>query len=147
MVKYLQASLLLMAGIMALLISWTNYRYPAANRAYISHTLTMDTTTEGPHRTRTVTSWEAVILAHWAIILAEALTGLLCLIGGLLYPIHSVGRVIGLAGLTSGIAIWFGGFRILAGEYFCGWQSREWNGLPDAHRISAMLALFWLMIK
>lgn len=147
MVKYLQASLLLMAGLMALLIAWTNYRYPAANRAYISHTLAMDTTHEGPHRARAIYSIKAVTLAHQLITLSEAFTGSLCLLGGLLYPFHPLGRVIGLTGLTSGLAIWFFGFRVIAGEYFCSWQSAQWNGLPDAHRIAGMLALFWVMVR
>lgn len=145
--KYLQASLLLMAGTMALLIAWTNYKYPASNRAYISHTLAMDTTFEGPHLARAIYSIRAVILAHQLITAAEFVTGLLCLLGGLLYPFHLSGRLIGLTGLTSGLAIWFGGFRIVAGEYFFGWQSPRWNGLPDAHRIAGMLALFWVMVK
>lgn len=145
--KYLKASLLLMTGAMAALIAWTNIRYPAANIAYISHTLMMDTVTRGTHQSRAIDSPALVTFAHKLITATEAITGLLCLLGGVLYPFHPLGRLIGLAGLTGGLAVWFFGFRVIAGEYFCGWQSDRWNGLPDAHRIAGMLGVIWVIVK
>lgn len=147
MIKVLKASLLVLAGSMALLIAWTNWRYPASNRAYISHTLAMDTTINGPHRQRAIFSICAVEMAFYLVTAAEAITGALCLLGGLLYPFTDAGRIIGLTGLTSGLFVWFGGFRVIAAEYFFGWQSKEWNGEPDASRIATILGVIWLIIK
>lgn len=156
--KLLHSSLLLTVGAMAGLIAYANWKHPAANRAFVAHTLAMDTIVQTwrhpdggwAHSTvqeRAIQSNWLAFQVHRAITLTEAVIGLLCAIGGLILPIHKIGRSIGIAGLWMGIMLWYGGFRVIGGEYFQMWQSAEWNGLPDAERIAAMLGIVWLIVR
>jgi predicted small integral membrane protein len=44
-------------------------------------------------------------------------------------------------GLTAGFALWFFGFMVVGGEWFCMWQSPDWNGQESAFRFVACILL------
>jgi predicted small integral membrane protein len=44
-----------------------------------------------------------------------------------------------VVGLTVGFCLWFGGFMVIAGEYFSMWQSKVWNAQEAAFRIAAII--------
>ena len=46
-----------------------------------------------------------------------------------------------IAGLITGILIWFFGFEVIGGEWFSMWQSTIWNGLGSADRIVTFIVL------
>jgi predicted small integral membrane protein len=49
-----------------------------------------------------------------------------------------------VAGIITGILIWFLGFEIIGGEWFSMWQSVTWNGLAAAERVLSFL--FFVLI-
>jgi predicted small integral membrane protein len=70
------------------------------------------------------------------IIFAEFLTGLLLFIGaiGLLKNIHSPlafkrAKNWAYLGCLVGLLLWFFGFIVIGGEWFCMWQPEKWNGI------------------
>jgi predicted small integral membrane protein len=85
--------------------------------------------------------------AYVTIIAVEALTGLLLALGALALvrrlrapaDIFHKAKVWSVAGLVVGFGLWFGGFLVIAGEYFAMWQSKVWNGQEAAFRITAVI--------
>ena len=142
--KYIQALFLLTASATTLIAAYSNLRYPSVNRAFVRHTLAMDTTFPDGARDRAIESERVVGLAHNGVIVTETLSGLLCLVGGLLLPFNRAGLVLGRIGLAVGVLLFFGGFRAIGGEWFQMWQSKDWNGLPDGERIGLMMAILWV---
>ena len=114
-----------------------------ANFEFVKHVLSMDTTFPGNTlRWRAITDpmlWHA---AYWMIILGEALTGAAYTIGSvaLIGALRASGatfnhskRFVYLA-TAIGFLVWFFGFMVVGGEWFCMWQSPTWNGQPAAFR-------------
>ena len=52
-----------------------------------------------------------------------------------------------IAGLIIGIIIWFFGFEVVGGEWFCMWQSSTWNGLEIADRIVTFIVLILILLQ
>jgi predicted small integral membrane protein len=86
-------------------------------------------------------------IAYGLIIGVEVLTGLLLMVGAiaLLKRLTAPGKIFNqskmwaVVGLTLGFSLWFGGFMVIAGEYFAMWQSKLWNGQEAAFRITAIM--------
>ena len=53
----------------------------------------------------------------------------------------------GVAGILTGIVIWFLGFEVIGGEWFAMWQSRIWNGLGSAERIVSFLVMVLILLQ
>ena len=51
-----------------------------------------------------------------------------------------------VAGIITGILIWFVGFEVIGGEWFAMWQSTSWNGLAAAERIVSFLVLILILL-
>jgi predicted small integral membrane protein len=49
-------------------------------------------------------------------------------------------------GLSLGVALWFGMFITIGGEWFLMWQSKNWNGQNTAFSLSICFLLFLLYI-
>lgn len=144
----MKSILLFFVAVMALIAGYNNLTIPEINMAFVQHTLTMDTTFPSRQRRRAITSPIIHNLAHYSIAIAELVCGLLCLIGAGLHLVKSsYARVVGIAGLLTGIGIWFFGFRAIAGEWFGMWQSKEYNGLPDGERIALAVLGVLAVIK
>ena len=92
-------------------------------------------------------------LAYGLIIATEFLTGALLLVGaiGLLKNIHSrlgfnKGKNWVCLGCLVGFLLWFFGFIVVGGEWFCMWQSEKWNGVEAAFRFVVLIMLTLLFI-
>ena len=44
-------------------------------------------------------------------------------------------------GCSIGIFLWFFGFIVIGGEWFCMWQSEQWNGIEAAFRFVILIML------
>jgi predicted small integral membrane protein len=144
------AKITMIAGLaaFALIVAYDNVVDYDSNYEFVKHVLSMDTTfAASTLKDRAITN-ETVWHAAYALIVAmEALTGLLlafgavALLGRLRSPGASFNRakVLAIAGLTTGFALWFIGFLVVAGEYFAMWQSKIWNGQEAAFRITAII--------
>jgi predicted small integral membrane protein len=132
----------------ALIVAYDNIVDYGSNYEFVSHVLSMDTTFEGNHLKHRAISNETMWRAAYVMIIAvEALTGLLLALGALALvrrlrapaDIFNKAKVWSVAGLVVGFGLWFGGFLVIAGEYFAMWQSKVWNGQEAAFRITAVI--------
>jgi predicted small integral membrane protein len=123
-----------------------------SNYTFVQHTLSMDTVFQG-----NTLKYRAILdpfiwsLAYGLIIFAEFLTGVLLLIGaiGLLKNIHSPvaskrAKNWVYLGCLVGFLLWFFGFIVIGGEWFCMWQSEQWNGIEAAFRF-VVIIMFTLL--
>jgi predicted small integral membrane protein len=132
----------------ALIVAYDNIVDYGSNYEFVSHVLSMDTTFEGNQLKHRAISNETIWRAAYVMIIAvEALTGLLLAFGALALvrrlrapaDIFNKAKVWSVAGLVAGFGLWFGGFLVIAGEYFAMWQSKVWNGQEAAFRITAVI--------
>jgi predicted small integral membrane protein len=127
-----------------------------SNYQFVRHVLMMDTTLPGNRGLwRAIDSPVVHTLFYGAIILWEALTGLLCAWGAirmlrrLRAPAHAFQRSksLAIAALTLGCLQWLVAFLCVGGEWFLMWQSHTWNGQDAAFRMFAVLGLVLLYIS
>ncbi|MBU3629676.1 DUF2165 family protein [Polynucleobacter sp. AP-Melu-500A-A1] len=139
-------------AIFALLVCLNNLLDYESNYAFVQHTLSMDTVfPDNTLKYRAILDPFVWSLAYGLIIFAEFLTGLLLLIGSisLLKNIHSPLKFnkaknwIYLGCLT-GFLLWFFGFIVVGGEWFCMWQSEKWNGIEAAFRFVVLIMFTFL---
>ena len=52
----------------------------------------------------------------------------------------------GVAGIITGILIWFIGFQVIGGEWFVMWQSANWNALAASERVLTVLILALILL-
>ena len=149
-----KALLICTVGFFASLVVFNNLADYDSNYMFVSHVLKMDTTFPGNRA-----MWRAIdstFLHHafyWFIILAEATTAVLCWVGGfrLFGSLKDANRFnqtkgVAIAGLTSGIVLWFTGFITVGGEWFLMWQSATWNGQEAAFRLVVILGIVLLYL-
>ena len=123
-----------------------------SNYAFVQHTLSMDTVfPENTLKYRAILDPFIWRLAYGLIIFVEFLTGVLVLIGAisLLKNIHSPlaftrAKNWVYLGCLTGFLLWFLGFIVIGGEWFCMWQSEKWNGVEAAFRF-VVLIMFTLL--
>ena len=134
-------------AIFALLVCLNNLMDYNSNYAFVQHTLSMDTVFPGNTlKYRAIHEPFVWSLVYGLIIFAEFLTGLLLFIGaiGLLKNIHSPlafkrAKNWAYLGCLVGFLLWFFGFIVIGGEWFCMWQSEKWNGIEAAFRFVAII--------
>lgn len=139
-------------AIFALLVCLNNVMDYGSNYAFVQHTLSMDTVFPGNTlKYRAILDPLVWSLAYGLIIFAEFLTGILLLIGAisLLKNIHSSVAFTRAKnwiylGCLAGFLLWFFGFIVVGGEWFCMWQSEKWNGIEAAFRF-VVLIMFTLL--
>ena len=135
----------LLLAVFALLVCLNNLADYDSNYAFVQHTLSMDTVfPSNTLKYRAILDPFVWSLAYGLIIFAEFLTGVLLLIGaiGLLKNIHSP-----LEFNESKNWIYLGclvGFIVIGGEWFCMWQSEQWNGIEAAFRF-VVIIMFTLL--
>lgn len=148
-----KAIICLSLAVFALLVCFNNIADYDSNYAFVQHTLSMDTVfPENALKYRAILDPSLWSLAYGLIIFAECLTGILLLVGAacLLRNINS-----SLAfsraknwiylGCLVGILLWFFGFIVIGGEWFCMWQSEKWNGIEAAFRIVVLFMFTFLL--
>jgi predicted small integral membrane protein len=130
-------------ALFATLVAFGNITDYGTNLAFVQHVLSMDTIFEGSTiRYRAIASPALQQLAYAAIIATEALTAVLCWIGAFALwrrlradaRAFNRAKTFAVAGLTVGFLLWQLGFMTIGGEWFGMWQSKSWNGVPDAFR-------------
>ena len=140
----------------ALLVTGNNLVDYDSNYAFVRHTLSMDTTfPDNALRSRAITDPTMWAVGYWAIIAAEAATGLALAVGAFRlaaalrapaatfkaakqYVVISVGL---------GFLLWFGGFMVVGGEWFAMWQSKVWNGQQAAFRFYITLLAVLIFVN
>lgn len=141
-------------AIFALLVCFNNMVDYGSNYAFVQHTLSMDTVFPGNNlKYRAILDPFIWSLAYGFIIFGEFLTGALLLIGalGLLKNIHSLSgfnraKSWVYLGCLVGFLLWFFGFIVIGGEWFCMWQSEKWNGVEAAFRFVVLIMFTLLFI-
>ena len=155
MVRYSKMILVLCMGLFGFLVAWNNIADYGSNFAFVQHVMTMDTTFAGNALMgRAITDDRLHRAAYAMIILAEALTGLLCTAGAYrLWRARKAGATVfnaakgtAVAGLTLGFTTWFFGFMTVGAEWFLMWQSPTWNGQPAAFRFIVCLGIVLLYL-
>ncbi len=145
----------LLIGLFAVLVGYDNLVDYDSNYEFVRHVLSMDTTFPGNKLlSRAITDPALHTAAYWAIIAAELLTGILCLVGAALLaakvraPARAFNAAKGtaIAGLTTGFALWFFGFLTVGGEWFAMWQSQTWNGQEAAFRFIVSIGIVLLFV-
>ena len=130
-------------GLFCLLVAFDNLTDYTTNYLFVQHVMSMDTTFPGSElRYRSVTNPVLWQLAYGAIILGEAVTGALFLVGA--YRLWSAREASGpafnraksatIAASLLAFLVWYFGFIVAAGEWFAMWQSQSWNGQEPAFR-------------
>jgi len=143
-------------GFLALLIVIGNTTDYFTNYHFVEHVLKMDTIF--PDSDLLYRSVHNTLLYHAGyifIIAMEAFMAFCCIKGGwlLIKNIKSSGAVFhssknwGVAGILTGIVIWFLGFEVIGGEWFAMWQSHIWNGLGSAERIVSFLVMVLILLQ
>ena len=139
-------------AIFALLVCFNNVADYGSNYAFVQHTLSMDTVfPDNTLKYRAILDPFVWSLAYGLIIFAEFLTGALLLIGaiGLFKNMNSPlafarAKNWVYLGCLAGFLLWFFGFIVIGGEWFCMWQSEKWNGVGSAFRF-VVLIMFTLL--
>jgi predicted small integral membrane protein len=132
----------------AFIVAYDNIVDYDSNYEFVRHVLSMDTTfPNNALMHRAITDPRLWTAAYIVIIVMEALTSLLLIVGALALlalinapaVVFNRAKVWAVAGLALGLVLWFFGFLVVAGEYFAMWQSKTWNGQEAAFRISAIM--------
>lgn len=148
--------LVLFQGFIATVITLTNLIDAESNLNFTRHVITMDTTfPNGRAQRRAIHSPWVPPLVFGFIVTCELLIAILCTWGGIGLLRYKTGSKYNSAkqraefGLLTALFLWWACFRGVAGEWFAMWQSKQWNGLPDAHQLSTMAlgVLIYLGIK
>ncbi|MBP2474258.1 putative small integral membrane protein [Crossiella equi] len=128
-----------LTGITALYLSLVvlnNVTDYGTNHAFVQHVFAMDTTFKSPNTMwRAITSPALVTTAYILIIVWEALTALLLVtatVSWLRAPSAETPLRLSGLGLTMWLLLFGGGFIAVGGEWFCMWQSKQWNGMQAA---------------
>lgn len=140
----------------ALLVTVNNLVDYGSNYAFVSHTLSMDTTFPGNAlKSRAITSPAIWTAGYWSIIAAEAATALLLGLGGIrLFAAHkapaatfNAAKQFVVIGAGLGFLLWFTGFMVVGGEWFAMWQSKSWNGQEAAFRFYMTLLAVLIFVN
>lgn len=154
-IKLSKIILLFFIGIFGVLVFLGNILDYNSNYYFVKHVLSMDTVfPDNKLKYRAITSefWHKIGYAF--IITLEGIFGLLALIGAgqMLKGIikqnycYNRGKMVAIVGLMVGLAVWLFGFQVVGGEWFSMWQSKIWNGLGSADRMTTFIFLTLLYI-
>ena len=143
-------------GVMALLIVIGNLTDYYTNYFFVEHVFKMDTTFPDSNiHYRSISNPTVIHAAYIFIIALEIVMAFCCLKGAwiLFRNLKSTATSFhasknwAIAGLITGIVLWFFGFEVIGGEWFAMWQSAEWNGLNSAERIVTILVLVLIFLQ
>lgn len=142
-------------GCLAFLVAFNNVVDYQSNFLFVQHVMSMDTVSPGNTlKHRAITEPLLHSAAYALIILCEFVTAVLCLSGSwqLLRHINSHAemfnraKLLSVLGLSCGFALWFLGFMVVGAEWFCMWQSTDWNGQESAFRFVTCIVLVLIYI-
>ena len=142
-------------GLLALLIVFNNITDYYSNYFFVEHVMKMDTTfPDSQLHYRGINNSFVFHAGYIFIIVMEAFMAFCCIKGSWLLlknikkdaAIFHASKNWGIAGIITGIVVWFVGFEIVGGEWFVMWQSAAWNGLGAAERILSFLVLTMILL-
>jgi predicted small integral membrane protein len=134
--RYIKIGMVASIALFFTMVSFNNLTDPDSNLTYIMHTLNMDTTFQSSSvMWRAVTNPVIQKYVFYTVTAWEILTTILCWIGSLTLLLKVKAKDIDFIkakkmayiGLFSGFSLYMIGFMIIAGEWFCMWQSKDWN--------------------
>jgi predicted small integral membrane protein len=153
------AILVALNGLYVAFVAFGNITDFGTNQPFVQHVLSMDTTNFGAEPGTNLDDdvmWRAIEnetiqnIAYIALIAWEALTAVV-LLGSLVYWVRGRqdgyvrARAASTIGLLMLVALFFGGFIAIGGEWFQMWKSEAWNGLDPAFR-NSVLAMITLVV-
>jgi len=142
-------------GLMAALIVTGNITDYSTNYFFVEHVMKMDTIfPDSDVHYRGIHSTAIYHAAYAFLILLETVMCFCCLKGSwnMLRNVKKDAVVFhasknwAVAGIMTGILIWFLGFEVIGGEWFAMWQSVTWNGLGAAERILTFLCFVLILL-
>jgi predicted small integral membrane protein len=142
------------AAVFISLVVFNNVTDYNSNLQYVHHVLTMDTTfPDNRGMWRRIEAGSLHHAAYLTIILVEATVGVLLWTGvvrlwrgrgnALDFNRAKGAAVLGLAGA---VALFFGGFLAVGGEWFLMWQSETWNSQPESAMFATLYALILVLV-
>jgi predicted small integral membrane protein len=149
--RLLQALFTAYVGLFAASVALNNVTDYGTNLRFVRHVMGMDTIYPDCRLTgRRVTSPVLQHAAYVFIIVLEALTAVLCLWGawtmwdarGLDAAGFLAAKEIALWGFT----VWFAIFVIGAGQWWCAWQSKDFNGQDATFRYYTVIGIVCLIV-
>jgi predicted small integral membrane protein len=137
------------------LVVFNNITDYDSNYQFVHHVLLMDSTFAGNHG-----MWRAIrpVWIHAAFydsIIAWEVVCMLLTWAGAVQLLRALGKPakefqsakgLAVAGLTSGLLLWFVAFLCVGGEWFLMWQSRTWNGQDAAFRMFMIEAVILALL-
>lgn len=155
-IRLLKISMVFAVALWALLIAADNVFDYDSNWQFVRHVLSMDTVfANNTLRWRAITDPMLQSVGYWLIIATEWVMAALCLAGGVaLFRARRdragffAAKPLAAAGLVLVFLLYFVGFVVVGGEWFCMWQSAIWNGQAKAVMFltCAMLVLIVLLL-
>ena len=147
--RVIKSALAACAALHALLAGVGNVTDYAANFPFVQHVLRMDTTFQHPGVTWRAISQPAVHHAAFAlIIIVEFTVGVIAGLGAVRMfasrrdaRSFAAAKSLAASGLLLGVLLWFGGFLVVAGEWFLMWQSERFNAQEAAFQYTALFLL------
>ncbi len=150
--RYVKALLVAAVGVFALLAVIGNVTDYGTNLKFVQHVMSMDA--PRPELADNTINYRAITaewfhhLAYITIICIEAAIMVTCLLsaaqmiaaGSKSDATFYAAKKWGVVGCFLGLFLWFFGFQAIGGEWFGMWMSLEWNGIPDAVRLTAYIA-------
>jgi predicted small integral membrane protein len=142
-------------GLMALIIAFTNITDYYSNYPFVIHVLKMDTIFPGSQiHYRSINNVFLFHTFYIFLIAMESIMAFCCIKGSWLLfknlksspEIFNASKNWAIAGIATGILIWFAGFEVIGGEWFAMWQSNAWNGLAAAERLVSFLVLILILL-
>ncbi len=156
-IRISKSVLVLSFAVFATLVVLGNVTDYYTNFEFVTHVLSMDETFNDDIMYRAITNETIHHIGYILIILIEAFIMVSCWVGGINMLRHlksdpaafHQSKLWGMIGLTAGLALWFLGFQAIAGEWFGMWMNADWNGIPDATRLTLFLlgTLIFLTMK
>ena len=142
-------------SIMSLLIVIGNTTDYYTNYQFVAHVMKMDTVFPDSNvHYRSIDNPLVFHTGYIFIIILEMAMAFCCLKGSWLLfknlkkdaiAFHA-SKNWAIAGLITGIIIWFLGFEVVGGEWFSMWQSTTWNGLSSAERIVSFIVSVLILL-
>ena len=149
-------------ALVMVLVAFGNITDYDTNEPFVRHVLAMDTTNFGAPEGEGLDDdvmWRAIgndtlqTIAYIAIIVWETLTAIVLVVatGAWIRAfVRGVGdltaRSLATIGLLMVIALFFGGFIAIGGEWFQMWKSTAWNGIDSAFRYGAIATLALIVV-
>lgn len=155
--RLIQIGMIFAIALFFSIVSFNNIFDFNTNWHFVEHVLLMDTLKSNNITllSRAITNSTLEISSYYFIIIWETLTAGVCWFGffKLVKKIKSndatyhEAKKFALIGLFMGFVLYMVGFIIIGGEWFCMWQSSQWNGQQSASNFLCFILFVMLFLK